>query len=198
MKEMKNRHPNRKCKHILVSILYVLCRKHNDPRTFAEICTAANVRKQEIGAYYRLVLKLLKTSTVGLRTVNIEECLQRWCSTMELPPLILPAAICVSRRAAELNLTQGKCAISLGAASIYLCCQTWSHVRIQKNCPINPLYDIWQSHKEIAMTAGVVTATLIGCYRLLRPHVHTLLPDWFLVAAASDLSQDPATRPVSK
>jgi transcription initiation factor TFIIIB Brf1 subunit/transcription initiation factor TFIIB len=75
LKELKNRQPVRKRDAILAAILYIVCRDEGSPRTFSEICTASGVRRGDIGAYYRLMLKVLKPSkafTASARDTDAE------------------------------------------------------------------------------------------------------------------------------
>ncbi|KAI8393604.1 uncharacterized protein BYT42DRAFT_551629 [Radiomyces spectabilis] len=183
-KTLKSRGPNRKCIHILASILYILCRKYNNPRTFAEICTAAGIKKHEIGVYYRLMLKLLEPTgftTSGLRTTDIEEFLKRWCSNLHLEDWVARAAMHVFQRAYELNLMAGKCPISIGAASICLCCQGWqSSPENDRETANDAQANLWRDQRDIALAAGVVSVTLITCYRVLWQHRSLLFPQWFI------------------
>ncbi|KAJ1886984.1 hypothetical protein LPJ66_009352, partial [Kickxella alabastrina] len=55
MKMVQNRQPRRMKPAILAAIMFILCRSHGYPRTFAEICVAAKVSKREIGMYYKLM-----------------------------------------------------------------------------------------------------------------------------------------------
>ncbi|CAI2167969.1 14498_t:CDS:2, partial [Funneliformis geosporum] len=192
-KEMKNRQPHRKRNHILASILFILCRQNGLPRTFVEICNAASIRKQEIGTYYRLMLKVFESNGLGggtngtsLRTVDSAEYLKRWCQNLKLPTHILDAAIHVYKQASELNITTGKCPVSVGAASIWLSINTWNDARSKayNNIPDDAEL-IKVEHKDVAAAAGVVNATLVGCYKNLLKYKDQLLPERFLTEAGS-------------
>lgn len=191
-KEMRNRHPNKKRNHILASILYILCRQQGYPRTFSEICGAAGVKKQEIGSYYRLMLKILEpTGAISsgsgvLRMIDAQGFMKRWCSNLALPNPIAPAAIHVFGRANDLDITTGKCPISVGAASIWLCCQAWNDARREAMCDSDSGRAIRCDHKDVATTAGVVNATLVGCFKMLLDVKDRLLPEGFVEEAKRD------------
>ncbi|CAG8437439.1 15530_t:CDS:2 [Funneliformis caledonium] len=192
-KEMKNRQPHRKRNHILASILFILCRQNGLPRTFVEICNAASIRKQEIGTYYRLMLKVFESNGLGggtngtsLRTVDSAEYLKRWCQNLKLPTHILDAAIHVYKQASELNITTGKCPVSVGAASIWLSISTWNEARTKAYSNITDDAELIKvEHKDVAAAAGVVNATLVGCYKNLLKYKEQLLPEKFLMEAGS-------------
>ncbi|CAG8440852.1 12552_t:CDS:2 [Acaulospora colombiana] len=184
-KEMKNRQPHRKRNHILASILFILCRQNGLPRTFVEICNAASIRKQEIGSYYRLMLKVFENNGLGggsNGTVDSAEYLKRWCQNLKLPPHILDAAIHVYKQASELNITTGKCPVSVGAASIWLSISSWNEMRSKWNTN-DDHEQIKCEHKDVAQAAGVVNATLVGCFKNLSKYKEKLLPAEFLQEA---------------
>ncbi|CAG8661905.1 8403_t:CDS:2, partial [Acaulospora morrowiae] len=184
-KEMKNRQPHRKRNHILASILFILCRQNGLPRTFVEICNAASIRKQEIGSYYRLMLKVFESNGLGggsNGTVDSAEYLKRWCQNLKLPSHILDAAIHVYKQASELNITTGKCPVSVGAASIWLSISSWNEIRSSWNSN-DDHEQIKCEHKDVAQAAGVVNATLVGCFKNLSKYKDQLLPAEFLQEA---------------
>ncbi|CAG8514350.1 1234_t:CDS:2 [Ambispora gerdemannii] len=188
-KEMKNRQPHRRRNHILASILLILCRQHGLPRTFVEICNAAGVRKQEIGTYYRLMLKVFENNGLctgmngpSLRMVDSAKFLKRWCQNLKLPDHILEASIHVYKQASSLNITTGKCPVSVGAASIWLAITTWNTTN-DKNL-------ISCEHRDVAAVAGVVNATLVGCFKNLLKYKDDLLPPEFSKEAKLQLIMD--------
>ncbi|CAG8692173.1 9_t:CDS:2, partial [Scutellospora calospora] len=164
-KEMKNRQPHRKRNHILASILFILCRQNGLPRTFVEICNAASIRKQEIGTYYRLMLKVFESNGLGGGS----------------------NAIHVYRQASELNITTGKCPVSVGAASIWLSIASWNEIRTTNWSASDDQEQIRCEHKDVAAAAGVVNATLVGCFKNLSKYKDKLLPPDFLIEAKTRL-----------
>ncbi|KAG0234787.1 hypothetical protein BGW41_001010 [Actinomortierella wolfii] len=205
LKEMKNRQPVRKRDAILAAILYIVCRDQGAPRTFSEICTASGVKRGDIGGYYRLMLKVLEpsTSSVGARVTDAEAFMKRWCESLALPMPVREAAVHVFSLANTLNLTSGKCPSSVGAAAIYLCIFSWNETRRLARCAryscsgcqsltAHPGAEkdelmIRKEHKDVAVAVGVVSATLLGCFRNLAPEKDRLIPESMLKAAVEGI-----------
>ncbi|KAF9278761.1 Transcription initiation factor IIB [Mortierella alpina] len=203
LKELKNRQPVRKRDAILAAILYIVCRDQGSPRTFSEVCLASGVRRGDIGAYYRLMLRILEPSenaTASARDTDAEAFMIRWCESLSLPPQVRQAAVHVFSLANTMNLTSGKCPSSVGAAAIYLCIFSWNDARRMARCQLNNCtgcqipfahpgaeHDpgwIRKEHKDVAAAVGVVSATLMGCFRNLAPEREKLVPEEFLRVAA--------------
>ncbi|KAF9978018.1 Transcription initiation factor IIB [Mortierella antarctica] len=203
LKELKNRQPVRKRDAILAAILYIVCRDQGSPRTFSEVCLASGVRRGDIGAYYRLMLRILEPSenaTASARDTDAEAFMTRWCESLSLPPQVRQAAVHVFSLANTMNLTSGKCPSSVGAAAIYLCISSWNDARRMARCQLNNCtgcqipfahpgaeHDpglIRKEHKDVAVAVGVVSATLMGCFRNLAPERERLVPEEFLKVAA--------------
>ncbi|KAF9913522.1 Transcription initiation factor IIB, partial [Lobosporangium transversale] len=208
LKELKNRQPVRKRDAILAAILYIVCRDQGSPRTFSEICTASGVKRGDVGAYYRLMLKILepsKNATASARDTDAEAFMTRWCESLSLSPLVCRAAVHVFSIANTLNLTSGKCPSSVGAAAIYLCIFAWNDARRMANCQrykcLGCQCQTSQNHpsimqdkgwikkepKDVALAVGVVSATLMGCFRNLAPEKDKLIPPEFLRAAVEGI-----------
>lgn len=118
-----------------------------------------------------------------------------------MPPQVRQAAIHVFSLANTLNLTSGKCPSSVGAAAIYLCIFSWNNARRLARCKRyqcpgcqglvsteHPGADqdegwIRKEQKDVAVAVGVVSATLMGCFRNLAPESDRLVPADFLRAA---------------
>ncbi|KAF9947688.1 hypothetical protein BGZ70_002554, partial [Mortierella alpina] len=203
LKELKNRQPVRKRDAILAAILYIVCRDQGSPRTFSEVCLASGVRRGDIGAYYRLMLRILEPSenaTASARDTDAEAFMTRWCESLSLPPQVRQAAVHVFSLANTMNLTSGKCPSSVGAAAIYLCIFSWNDARRMARCQLNNCtgcqipfahpgaeHDpgwIRKEQKDVAVAVGVVSATLMGCFRNLAPERERLVPEEFLKVAA--------------
>ncbi|KAG0012345.1 Transcription initiation factor IIB [Entomortierella chlamydospora] len=210
LKELKNRQPVRKRDAILAAILLIICRDQGSPRTFSEVCAASGVKRGDVGAYYRLMQKILKPSmntNAGTRDTDAEAFMTRWCESLSLSPQVRQAAVHVFSIANTLNLTSGKCPSSVGAAAIYLCIYAWNDARRLANCQRYQCSGCQcqtlqgQSHpglaqdqgwikkeaKDVAVAVGVVSATLMGCYKNLAPEKERLIPSEFLRAAVEGI-----------
>ncbi|KAF9423752.1 Transcription initiation factor IIB [Entomortierella beljakovae] len=209
LKELKNRQPVRKRDAILAAILLIICRDQGSPRTFSEVCMASGVKRGDIGAYYRLMIKILKptmNSSASARDTDAEAYMTRWCESLSLTSQFRQTAIHVFSIANTLNLTSGKCPSSVGAAAIYLCIFAWNDARRIANCqkyqcsgdqcqvspqshpaPAQDQGLIKKEAKDVAFAVGVVSATLMGCYKNLAPVREKLIPPEFIQAAIEDM-----------
>lgn len=79
-----------------------------------------------------------------------------------------------------MNITTGKCPVSVGAASIWLSIASWNEIRLQHWSGGDDHEQIKCEHKDVAQVAGVVNATLVGCYKNLLKFKDELLPPEFL------------------
>ncbi|KAI8325708.1 hypothetical protein GQ54DRAFT_254227, partial [Martensiomyces pterosporus] len=199
MKKVQNRQPVRKRHAILAAIMFILCRNQGYPRTFAEICLAAKVTKREIGMYYNLMKQVLGSEYTSSKRAKPSEFLQRWCSMLELPEWIAAAATRVYDRADELAIVQGKCPISVSAASIWLIIWCFNHrhslndvgFSLPEDTPVSSSAmpniptlavsgsTIARDQRDVCKAAGVVIATLTSVFKLLLPHLDTLADGLF-------------------
>ncbi|KAJ2862811.1 hypothetical protein GGI22_002101, partial [Coemansia erecta] len=137
MKKVQNRQPICKRHAIHAALMFILCRNNGYPRTFAEICAAGNVTKREIGMYYNLMKQVLGKEYTSTKRAKPSEFLQRWCTVLELPSWIAAAATRVYDRADELAIVQGKCPISISAASLWLVIWSYNHRHALKSMCFN-------------------------------------------------------------
>ncbi|KAJ1801055.1 hypothetical protein LPJ59_000589 [Coemansia sp. RSA 2399] len=197
MKKVQNRQPICKRHAIHAALMFILCRNNGYPRTFAEICAAGNVTKREIGMYYNLMKQVLGKEYTSTMRAKPSEFLQRWCTVLELPSWIAAAATRVYDRADELAIVQGKCPISISAASLWLVIWSYNHRHALKRMSFNipsdtpvsstALPNIPSLHpskhsidcdqRDVCKAASVVIATLTSVFRLLAPHLQTLISD---------------------
>ncbi|KAJ1958613.1 hypothetical protein GGI12_004685 [Dipsacomyces acuminosporus] len=201
MKKVQNRQPVRKRHAILAALMFILCRNQGYPRTFAEICLAAKVTKREIGMYYNLMKQVLGSEYTSSKRAKPSEFVQRWCTMLELPEWIAPAATRAYDRADELAIVQGKCPISVSAACIWLIIWCFNHRHsldavgfslpedtpvsssAMPNAPLLSLSDttVKKDQRDVCKAAGVVIATLTSVFKLLLPRLNTLVDGIFAV-----------------
>lgn len=60
--------------------LYIACRQENTPRTYKEMCAISNSSKKEIGRCFKLILRVL--STTSIRSVDSGDFIFRFCSNL--------------------------------------------------------------------------------------------------------------------
>ncbi|KAJ2506855.1 hypothetical protein GGI11_006537 [Coemansia sp. RSA 2049] len=197
MKKVQNRQPICKRHAIHAALMFILCRNKGIPRTFSEICSAGNVTKREIGMYYNLMRQVLGKEYTAAGRAKPAEFLQRWCSVLELPAWIAAAATRVYDRADELAIVQGKCPISISAASLWLVIWCYNHRHALKALDFAVAPDTAVSsaalpvmaelraskhaiacdQRDVCRAASVVIATLTSVFRLLLPRLQTLVGD---------------------
>ncbi|KAJ2616350.1 hypothetical protein EV177_001114 [Coemansia sp. RSA 1804] len=197
MKKVQNRQPICKRHAIHAALMFILCRNKGIPRTFSEICSAGNVTKREIGMYYNLMRQVLGKEYTAAGRAKPAEFLQRWCSVLELPAWIAAAATRVYDRADELAIVQGKCPISISAASLWLVIWCYNHRHALKaldfavppdtavsSAALPAMAELRASkhaiacdQRDVCRAASVVIATLTSVFRLLLPRLQTLVGD---------------------
>ena len=125
--------------HLIIefSLLLELLRQEGVPRTFKEIVAVSTVNKRDIGRCFKIILKSHEDTKVGL--VDSGDFLSRFCGLLGLTREIQRAATSISKKASDLELTEGRSPVSVAAASIYMASQASSDKR---------------SHAEIAAIAG--------------------------------------------
>ncbi|KAJ2795267.1 hypothetical protein H4S07_006531, partial [Coemansia furcata] len=195
LKKVQNRQPVRKRGAILAALMFILCRSRGYPRTFAEICTAGNTTKRDIGMYYNLMKQVLDKEYTAIQRAKPAEFLLHWCSVLELPPWMASAASCVYDRADGLAIVQGKCPISVSAACLWLIIWTFNHryalervgFSLPEDTPVTsaatpnlPCLEKSESfvtcdQHNVCKTACVVIATLTSVFKLLLPHLSVLV-----------------------
>ncbi|KAJ2664941.1 hypothetical protein IWW48_000555 [Coemansia sp. RSA 1200] len=197
MKKVQNRQPICKRHAIHAALMFILCRNKGIPRTFSEICSAGNVTKREIGMYYNLMRQVLGKEYTAAGRAKPAEFLQRWCTVLELPAWIAAAATRVYDRADELAIVQGKCPISISAASLWLVIWCYNHRHALKaldfavppdtavsSAALPVMAELRASkhaiacdQRDVCKAASVVIATLTSVFRLLLPRLQTLVGD---------------------
>ncbi|KAJ2797115.1 hypothetical protein H4R20_005305 [Coemansia guatemalensis] len=195
LKKVQSRQPVRKKHVILAALMFILCRNKNYPRTFAEICAAANVTKREIGMYYNLMRQVLGREYTSIQRAKPLEFLHRWCAVLELPQWVAKAAALVHERADERAIVQGKCPISVSAASMWLVIWCFNHrhalhemgfappdnTAVNSNAVpcipglgVSPIV-LMVDQRDVCKAASVVVATLSGVFKQLFPELKYLI-----------------------
>jgi transcription initiation factor TFIIB len=107
----------RKIEGIAAAVLYAACRQCNVPRTLGEISKVSELKKKEIGKYYRdishkLQLKLLPTVP--------QDYISRFCSLLSLSSNVQIKAIEILKKALNKELVSGRGPTGMAAAAIYI------------------------------------------------------------------------------
>ncbi|KAJ2161867.1 hypothetical protein GGF46_001175 [Coemansia sp. RSA 552] len=197
MKAVQNRQPIRMKHAILAALTVFLCRNKNYPRTFTQICAAANVTKREICMYYNLMKKVLGSEYTSIQRAQPADFLHRWCTVLELPKWVAESAARVHDRAEKMAITQGKCPISVSAASMWMVIWTYNHrhslweimFQLPEGTPVTSSavpnlpslvlseHTLPCDQRDVCKTSTVVIATLTSVCKQLVPHLNTLVGD---------------------
>jgi len=101
------------------SALYAACRETNTPRTLKEIAKTANIKKGDLAARYRLLVKELD---LKMPVVDSVQNVARIASKIGLSEKTKRYAIEILRKAEENKISAGKNPMSLAATALYISC----------------------------------------------------------------------------
>ncbi len=102
---------------LIGSALYAACRETNTPRTLKEIAETMNIKKGDLAANYRL---LVKTLDLKMPVVDSVQNVARIASKVGLSEKTKRHAIEILRKAEENKISSGKNPMGLAAAALYL------------------------------------------------------------------------------
>jgi len=102
---------------LIGSALYAACRETNTPRTLKEIAETMNIKKGDLAANYRL---LVKTLDLKMPVVDSVQNVARIASKIGLSEKTKRHAIEILRKAEENKISSGKNPMGLAAAALYL------------------------------------------------------------------------------
>jgi len=101
------------------SALYAACREVETPRTLKEIAETINVKKGELAANYRLLVKELE---LKMPVVDSVQNVARIASKIGLSEKTKRYAIGILRKAEENKVSAGKNPMALAATALYISC----------------------------------------------------------------------------
>jgi len=101
------------------SALYAACREVETPRTLKDIAETMNIKKGDLAACYRLLVKELD---LKMPVVDSVQNVARIASKIGLPEKTRRYAIEILRKAEEKRLSAGKNPMSLAATALYISC----------------------------------------------------------------------------
>ncbi len=115
---------------VIGSALYAACRETNTPRTLKEIAETMNIKKGDLAANYRL---LVKTFDLKMPVVDSVQNVARIASKIGLSEKTRRYAIEILRKAEENKISAGKNPIGLAAAALYVACVTNGENKTQRD-----------------------------------------------------------------
>ncbi len=129
------------------SALYAACRETNTPRTLKDIAETMNIKKGDLAAYYRLLVKELD---LKMPVVDSVQNVARIASKIGLSEKTKRYAIEILRKAEENKLSAGKNPMSLAATALYISC-----LKMGEN----------HSQSDLAEAANVTEVTIRNRYK---------------------------------
>jgi len=147
---------NRSVPAIAAACIFIACREEQVPRSFKEICEISRVPKNDIGKYFKIIIKSLPSLAANRRpdAGTSENFMARFCSELELERPTRMCAEYISKRAKELDLAPGRNPLTIAAASLYMACLA-SEAREQRTL------------QEVCKTCGIAEGTAKNCYKIL-------------------------------
>ncbi len=112
------------------SALYAACREVETPRTLKEIAVTANIRKKDLAAYYRLLVKELD---LKMPVVDSVQNVARIASKIGLSEKTKRYAIEILRQSEENKISAGKNPMGLAGAALYIACITNGENKTQRD-----------------------------------------------------------------
>ena len=115
---------------MMSSALYAACREIGTPRTLKEIAVTANIRKKDLAAYYRLLLKELD---LKMPVVDSVQNVARIANKIGLSEKTKRYAVKILRKAEEDKSSAGKNPMGLAGAALYAACITNGENKTQRD-----------------------------------------------------------------
>ncbi|MCH8972557.1 MAG: transcription initiation factor IIB [Thaumarchaeota archaeon] len=115
---------------MISSALYAACREIGTPRTLKEIAVTANIKKSDLAAYYRLLVKELD---LKLPVVDSVQNVARIASKIGISEKTKRYAIEILRQAEENKISAGKNPMGLAGAALYIACITNGENKTQRD-----------------------------------------------------------------
>jgi len=112
------------------SALYAACREVETPRTLKEIALTMNIKKGDLAACYRLLIKELD---LKIPVVDSVQNVARIASKIGLPEKTRRYAIEILRKAEESKISAGKNPMALAATALYISCVKMGVRRTQRD-----------------------------------------------------------------
>lgn len=150
---------------VVAGSLFIACRNEKVPRTYKEICALTSLPKKSVGS----VVKKMELVLDGAKTAYVrgtDDFVTRFCNALNLPRDISNTADVVANVMQTHDTVYGKTYTTVAAASIYLVTQL-SETSYQR------------SPKDIAEVTGVADVTIRSTYKMIYPHIASLLPKDF-------------------
>jgi transcription initiation factor TFIIB len=110
--------------------LYAACREVETPRTLKDIASAMNIKKGDLAACYR---KLVKELDLKIPVVDSVQNIARIASIIGISEKTKRCAIEILRKAEESKISAGKNPMSLAATALYISCLKMGETHTQRD-----------------------------------------------------------------
>jgi len=107
----------RSCEKTVIAALYIACKRFAYPKTLKEFSDVTGLDKKTIGKVYRKLMRNLGVKIVPLSAIDF---VARFASELNMTPKVQSQAVEWIEKMHELELTSGKCPMSIAATALYL------------------------------------------------------------------------------
>lgn len=107
----------RSCEKTVIASLYIACKRFGYPKTLKEFSEVTGLDKKTIGKVYR---KLMRNLGIKITPLSAVEFVPRFSSELNLSPRVQSQAVEWIEQMQEMELTSGKCPMSIAATALYL------------------------------------------------------------------------------
>lgn len=157
---------------IVAGSLFIACRNEKVARTYKEICALTRLQKKSVGS----VVKKMELVLDGARTQYVrgtDDFVTRFCNVLDLPRDIINAIDVLANVMQKHEVVYGKTYTTVAAASIYVITQMSKE-------------EFQRTPKRIAEVTGVADVTIRSTYKMIFPHIESMLPKDFKPAIPFD------------
>lgn len=107
----------RSCEKTVIASLYIACKRFAYPKTLKEFSEVTGLEKKTIGKVYR---KLMRNLGIKITPLSAIDFVAKFASELKLSPKVQSRAVEWIEKMQELELTSGKCPMSIAATALYL------------------------------------------------------------------------------
>ncbi|MBW3003248.1 hypothetical protein KY328_05995 [Candidatus Woesearchaeota archaeon] len=107
----------RSCEKTVIAALYIACKRFGYPKTLKEFSDVTGLEKKTIGKVYR---KLMRNLAIKINPLSAIDFVSRFASELRITPKVQSQAVEWIEKMQNLELTSGKCPMSIAATALYL------------------------------------------------------------------------------
>lgn len=146
---------------VISAIVFIACKRKNNPRCIREITSVSNARKREVTKCFGLIKKLMPAPSA---TNSAADYASRFAIKLKFTEILRRASRDVAERAINLGIVTGKNPMTVASASVYIVGQlTRDHVK---------------TFREVSDVSHMKDVTIRNCYREMHNYRHELVVRW--------------------